>query len=294
MSHTQKIRQEIADKIPKTDALRRCMLFGLLIDARVDEESTVAVFSSEEARTCAVKLSKILFGANASLTESTLAGRTSYRSEFSSRKLSEALNKRRANFKSEEKTPEEIEYILRGAFLQTGRINDPMAQSHMEFSFSYDDLAHDFLEFLELNDLPIGGCSHRRNKSVVYFKSNEKICDMLSAMGVGNILFEYINTGIYRDIGNSEHRATNCISGNINRAVIAGSRHRASCEYLIEHVGEGEIDSGLRTTAILRIENPTVSLSELAELHVPPLTKSGINHRLKKIAELAEKYGFRE
>jgi len=294
MSHTQKIRQEIADKIPKPEILRKCMLFGILIDSDVREECINAVFPTEQARVCAVKLAKILFGANASLSERKLAGRTSYSAVFTSGKLALALEKRRMSFKDEEKTQEETEYILRGAFLTIGRINDPMAQSHMEFTFSSEETARDFLSFLELNSLPEGGCSKRRNKSVVYFKSNEKICDMLSAMGVGNILFEYINTGIYRDIGNSEHRATNCISGNINRAVIAGSRQSTACEYLISHVGEGSIESGLRTTAILRIENPTVSLSELAELHIPPLTKSGINHRLKKIIELAEKYGFKE
>jgi len=294
MSHTQKIRQEIADNIPKAEKLRRCMLLGLLLDADAEGSKISAAFSSEAACTLTQKLAKILFGASADCSEREIAGRKSYTLTFDSNKLSSALERRRHILSDEEDMQEETEYILRGAFLTLGRINDPMAQSHMEFSFGNEDIARAFVSFLEKNSLPTAGCAKRRNKFVVYFKSNEKICDMLSAMGVGNILFEYINTGIYRDIGNSEHRATNCISGNINRAVVAGSRHRAACEYVISHIGEGSLDSGLRTTALLRIDNPTMSLTELAELHIPPLTKSGINHRLKKIMEIAEKHGFKE
>lgn len=294
MSHTQIIRQEIADNIPKPEKLRRCMLFGLLLDAKIESDRVFAAFSSENAALSAQKLAKILFYATFTQSETHIAGRVGYDVVFDSHKLATELATAREELASSEGVQEEIEYVLRGAFLTLGRINDPMAQSHMEFSFSNESTAEGFAAFLLQNSLPTPGMTTRRNKRIVYFKSNEKICDMLSAMGVGNILFEYINTGIYRDIGNSEHRATNCISGNINRAVIAGSRHRAACEYLINVVGEGNVDSGLVSTARLRIDNPTMSLTELAEMHIPPLTKSGISHRLKKITDIAVKNGFVE
>jgi len=294
MSYTQTLREEIAESIPKAEKLRRRMLLGLLIDSDITELEAHALFPCESARSCALKLAKILFGASAELSESTLAGRTSYSLTLTSSKLIAAFKERMNSLSELECSQDEVGYILRGAFLTAGRINEPMAQAHMEFAFSHEERARSFAAFLENNALPKAGCSKRRNKYVVYYKSNEKICDTLSAMNVGGVLFEYINVGIYKDIENSERRATNCISGNINRAVIAGSRQREACEYLISLADEGFIESGLRTTALLRIDNPTATLIELAELHVPPLTKSGINHRLKRITELAEKYGFKE
>lgn len=268
------------------------MLLGLLIDSDVSDNCIKATFPSEAARACAIKLSKILFGAAAETCEYEMAGRKSYVLSLSSSKMMSALSEKILTLSDLECSQEETGYILRGAFMTVGRINEPMAQAHMEFAFSDEARARRFASFMENNSLPRPGCSKRRNKTIVYYKSSEKICDTLSAMNVGSVLFEYINTGIYKDIENSERRATNCISGNINRAVVAGSKQRAACEYLLSLADEGLIESGLRTTAILRIDNPTATLVELAELHVPPLTKSGINHRLKRITELAEKYGF--
>ncbi|MBO4972664.1 MAG: DNA-binding protein WhiA [Clostridia bacterium] len=294
MSHTQKIRQDIADNIPKQESLRRAMLTGMLLDSHPKGEAVSVLFSSEAACTTVQKLARILFGASAEASERVIAGRKSYTLSFHSHKLADTIEKRKRGLGECEISLEEVQYILRGAFLAVGRINDPMAEAHMEFAFSDEDVARAFCDFFDQNSLPSPGCSARRNKYVVYFKSNDKICDVLSAMKVESILFEYINTGIFKGIGNSEHRATNCISGNINRAVVAGSRHRAACEYLLGIDDGAMLDSGMRTTALLRLNNPTMSLTELAELHVPPLTKSGINHRLKKIIELAEKLGFKE
>ena len=294
MSHTHRMRCDIAENLPKPEKLRSSMLLGILLDASIDGEAVRAVLSSEEARNTAEKLARILFGARSVCTERTVAGRKSYELSFCSQKLSLALEEKRRALGECELSPEETEFLLRGLFLAVGRINDPMAQSHMEFSLSDETVARDLCAFFDSNMLPSPGCSARRNKHVVYFKSNDKICDILSAMKMESVLFEYINTGIYKGIGNSEHRATNCISGNINRAVVAGSKHRAACEFLFSIDNGDMLDSGMRTTALLRLNNPTMSLTELAELHVPPLTKSGINHRLKKIIELAEKLGFKE
>ena len=288
MTHTQTLREEITESIPKPEKLRRHMLLGLLIDADITEDQAYAVFPCESARTAAIKLSKILFGASVELSERLVAGRTSYLLTLTSQKLVNAFRERIISLSGLECSQEEIGYLLRGAFLTAGRINEPMAQAQMEFALSDEERAKGLASFMENNSLPAPGCSKRRNKFIVYYKSNEKICDTLSAMNVGGVLFEYINVSIYKDIENSERRATNCISGNINRAVVAGSRQREACEYLISLADEGLIESGLRTTALLRIDNPTATLIELAELHVPPLTKSGINHRLRKLAAVAD------
>ncbi len=292
MSYTLKIRQEIAETIPKNARDRRALLLGLMLSADVSDGNIRASFSSSLAYETCEKLVRFLFGGRISAEEIRLAGRTSYNVTVTSKKLAELILSGRSGISELLVEADELSFLLRGLFLACGRINDPMAQAHMELSFSDAALGAEIRDLIERHGIARPGCSSRRDKTVVYYKSNEKMCDMLQAMSMGSILFEYINTSIYKDIENSERRATNCISGNINRAVVAGSRHIAACRFVLSLNQEDELDSSLRTTARLRIDNPTMSMSELAEKHVPPISKSGINHRLQKITEIAERHGF--
>ena len=115
---------------------------------------------------------------------------------------------------------------------------------------------------------------------------------MLTAMDAGALVFDYINRAIYKSLEWNERRAINMISGNINRSVIAGERQAAACRYLLENNKGAQLTTDLYETAILRVNNVNLSLSELAAVHNPPLTKSGLNNRLKRIIDIAEKNGF--
>ena len=139
MTHTQTLREEIAESIPKPEKLRRHMLLGLLIDADITEDQAYAVFPCESARTAAIKLSKILFGASVELSERLVAGRTSYLLTLTSQKLVNAFRERIISLSGLECSQEEIGYLLRGAFLTAGRINEPMAQAQMEFALADEE-----------------------------------------------------------------------------------------------------------------------------------------------------------
>jgi DNA-binding protein WhiA len=101
------------------------------------------------------------------------------------------------------------------------------------------------------------------------------------------MVFELLNKKIEREIRGNENRVTNCDTGNISKYVAAALKQNAAIEKL-ERYGElDKLPDALRDTAMLRLRYPNVSLGELAEAHVPPITKSGLNHRLQKLIDLA-------
>jgi DNA-binding protein WhiA len=102
-------------------------------------------------------------------------------------------------------------------------------------------------------------------------------------------VFDFFNAQIERSIRNDENRATNCVTENISRAIRTGARQFAAIEYLEEQNLIAALPEDLQFTARLRLNNPDITLSELAELHFPPITKSGLYHRLEKIMAFYEK-----
>jgi DNA-binding protein WhiA len=102
-------------------------------------------------------------------------------------------------------------------------------------------------------------------------------------------LFEFLDSYVEKDLRNYENRATNCVTRNIAKSVNAAGAQIAAIEALIANGMLEELGEEIRSTAELRIDNPALSLTELAELHTPPISKSGLNHRLTKIVELAKK-----
>ena len=187
---------------------------------------------------------------------------------------------------------ESLKYYLRGLFLSCGRITDPHAEAHIEFSLRSEAAAERLVLLMLESGLDKPGRSKRRDRFSVYYKSRDRISDMLTAMDAGALVFDYINRAIYKSLEWNERRAINMISGNINRSVIAGERQAAACRYLLENNKGAQLTSDLYETAILRVNNVNLSLSELAAVHNPPLTKSGLNNRLKRIIDIAEKNGF--
>ena len=132
------------------------------------------------------------------------------------------------------------------------------------------------------------GIVRRPNKVGLYYKSNTKISDLLYFFGASKASFVMTNFSIERDIRNNENRATNCVTRNISRSVDATRKQIEAIELLIERQKIEALGSELEYTAKLRLENDSASLSELAELHDPPISKSGLNGRLKKILAMAD------
>ena len=112
--------------------------------------------------------------------------------------------------------------------------------------------------------------------------------DLLVLMGAHRVIFDVINTRIEREIRNHENRVNNCDTRNLERTVSASERQMSAIERLRETGKLDNLPAELRETARLRYENPDASLDALADLHSPPITKSGLNHRLRRITDAAD------
>ena len=132
------------------------------------------------------------------------------------------------------------------------------------------------------------GITSRGGKFSVFYKNNSAIEDVLTVIGANKTLFEFLDSYVEKDLRNYENRATNCVTSNIAKSVMASSAQVDAIEALIATGAFEELSKDIQATAALKLANPSLTLSELAEIHIPPITKSGLNHRIKKIMELAK------
>ena len=178
--------------------------------------------------------------------------------------------------------------FLRGVFFANGTVNDPQKSSHMEFLFRNPTSAASFADFLSDLGYPPRLVA-RKDRTGVYFKDSTSVGDMLTMMGAHSMIFDFYNTRIERDIRNNENRATNCVARNIGKSIAAASIQMDAIGELMESGKFEALPEALRVTAMLRYRNPDATLDDLKDMHVPPISKSGLNHRLQKILEAANK-----
>lgn len=181
------------------------------------------------------------------------------------------------------------EAYLRGAFLAGGSINNPETSSyHLEiFNFykEHNDALCDLLNEFELSARTL----KRKNGYIVYMKEAEKITEFLNIAGAHNALFKFEDVRIVRDMRNSVNRLVNCETANLNKTISAAIRQVENIRFIDETVGLETLPEKLKEIAIVRITYPEASLKELGEfVKSGKISKSGVNHRLKKIDEIAE------
>jgi len=179
---------------------------------------------------------------------------------------------------------------LRGAFLAGGSINNPETSSyHLEIFNFYEDHNDALCDLLNIFDLKARKLE-RRNGYIVYIKEAEKITKLLNIIGAHNALFKFEDVRIVRDMRNSVNRLVNCETANLNKTIGAAFRQVENIRLIENTVGLDALPERLQEVAILRKEHQDVSLKELGELvESGKISKSGINHRLKKIDEFADK-----
>lgn len=128
--------------------------------------------------------------------------------------------------------------------------------------------------------------THRKKSNIIYFKESEAIEDFLTFIGAQQAALSMMDVSIYREIRNQENRRSNCDTANISKTVDSSAKQLRAIRRLKESGRFRTMDGELQKTALLREQYPEDSLQELADAHTPPITKSGVNHRLKKIVEL--------
>ena len=175
-------------------------------------------------------------------------------------------------------------YYLRGIFLACGSVNSPEASYRLELSFkrSCDEL----LTMLSEMNLNFRN-TVRGSDNVIYIKESESIEDFLNFIGAMNAAFTLMNEKIKREIRNDVNRAKNCDTANIKKSIAATKIHVDAILKLQDENRIQMLPKPIQETAGLRLAFPDMSLNDLADMHEPKITKSGLNHRLKKIVEFA-------
>jgi hypothetical protein len=177
--------------------------------------------------------------------------------------------------------------FIRGAFLAAGSMSDPSKAYHFEIVTTTMAKAGQLQEIINFFDLD-AKIVMRKNHYVVYVKEGAQLVDLLNIMEAHVALMELENVRILKEMRNSVNRQVNCETANINKTVTAATKQMEDIEYIKNTIGLGELSEGLEETARLRIEQPEASLKELGMLLNPPLGKSGVNHRLRRISEIAD------
>jgi len=177
---------------------------------------------------------------------------------------------------------------LRGVFLGGGSVSDPEKTYHFEYvthDFEYAESLKEMINGYGLNSKVI----QRKNNFIVYLKEGDQIVDILNIIGAHNALLDLENVRIVKDVRNKVNRLVNCETANLNKTVEAALRQMGNIEYILNTSGLSYLPENLREIAEIRLEHSEASLAELGKMLNPPVGKSGVNHRLRKIEKLAEK-----
>ena len=176
---------------------------------------------------------------------------------------------------------------IKGSFMGCGSISDPEKSYHAEFVSSREEQSKGICTLLD-NYGVTGKTLYRKNNYVTYIKESEQISDLLALMGAHKALLDFENVRAVKETRNQINRVINCETANLDKIVDTSMRQINSIKVLKKHKAIDKLPDHLRELAYLRLKHGNASLKELGEMLNPPLGKSGVNHRLRKIEEIAE------
>ena len=297
LSYTADVRAALASVQIKSRCCRKALLFGMLypssdfasreIRLNLDQEKSVAIFTSMARSVCRADLiweqvARRIRRGEAQTVWHLLGGEECFPEalleEFCAASLELARIRTCENC---------LAAFIRGVFLSIGTIVSPENAYHVEFSLSDEQKSEQFCALL----CELGFTAHitvRRGVRAIYLKESEVIEDLFTFIGAPQVALQIMNTKIMRDIRNNENRRANCDAANIFKSTGAAAVQIRLIRQLTESGKLGTLPKALQITAALRLEYPEVSLIELAGLHEPPITKSGVSHRLQKLVAAAE------
>lgn len=177
--------------------------------------------------------------------------------------------------------------FFRGLFLSSGSISDPKDAYHLEFAISDEKIASDIKNIAEAENIFFKYIK-RRKKHVLYLKSSEQIEDFLYYIDAPKISFDLMETKILKDFRNNANRVTNFENANLEKISNASAEQRDAIKLIIERGKFDLLPDELKQTAKIRLENIEISLQEIGEISNPPVSKSGIKHRMQRIVSIAK------
>lgn len=177
---------------------------------------------------------------------------------------------------------------LRTVFLTNGSISDPLKSYHLEFVFSDEEKPLQILELLDFFELS-AKIIQRKNNYVLYLKEADNIADLLNIMGAHGSLLAFEGIRVIKDVSNNVNRKVNFETANLNKTIGASVLQIEDINFIKEKKGLSYLSEQLLEVALMRLEYPNATLKEIGEKLTPKISKSGVNHRLRKISDIAEK-----
>lgn len=181
-----------------------------------------------------------------------------------------------------------LKTIIKGCFLGSGSITEPSKQSHLELVFNNEMNAKQVIEVAKEFDIDFKMIEKSKGKYLLYLKSNEQISLFLAIIGSNKGVLTFEDALVYKQMKNSINRKVNCETANLSKTVNAAVDQINDIKLIQKKNEFDKMEQDLKEIAMLRINNPDCSLKELGEKITPPLGKSGVSHRLRRIHELAE------
>ncbi len=301
MSFSHSVKEEIAANLPQSPCCLHAMAYGMLLFSREFSPQGISIMTDHD---CVAKTYEALLDQQAHVQAQTKisdAGKytvsvpvgeiSQVLSAFSVSGNEALLRVNRANLLNESSDEEGLNCchnaFLKGAFLACGTVSDPNKSYHLEFVVPYRTLSFDLLKLLTESGIK---AKHmvRRYVNVIYIKDSESIEDLLHLMGASMSAFEIAHIKIYKNFRNVSNRRTNFDDANTTRVAAAACEQIYAIRALHESGKYALLEPELQQVANAREENPDASLSELGALFSPPMTRSAVNHRLKKLVALSK------
>ena len=293
MSFSLELKKELSELNIRGACCKKALAWGILLDAAhvPDTDDVTLILPDAEIAATVRKLFSGVFGKAPAIAEKTVIGRSRYLLTQTSRTAATMLdawdagNHDASSFLT---CPECTSLFLRGALIGCATANDPQKECHLEFFFKHTAraaLLYPILTEIATPPKPV----NRKTGCGLYYKSSSVIEDILLQGGAQQAAFAIINGKIENEIRNNENRVNNCDTRNLQKAITASHKHITAIRFLKSEPKLWEsMPEELRVTATLRLKHPEASLTELVRLHNPPISKSGLNHRLAKLLDLAQ------
>lgn len=295
MSFSSDIKKELCDVRELSPQQAEAMLYGIMYASRMDEGRPLIQTENLDLMNAAAELIRAVFP-NVRTGIVRLVKNSGSLYTLKIRSGWEDIAERFGDFSSISREAvsggdEESGAFLRGVFVSCGSVTDPNKEYHLELVLPENDRTPALLDFIaehgmSLKETARGGA--RSKKTVLYAKESELIEDCLTYIGAANHSMEIMQVKIVKDFRNRVNRSVNCENANLDKTVAASNKSTADIEYIFSTMGADWLSPDLRETARLRVENPEMSLSELCGMFPEKISRSGLNHRLKKLSKLAE------
>lgn len=297
MSFSSDIKKELcsqAKEIPENRAA--AMLYGIMYASRASaDEAKIPIIQTENTDliNAAALLMRAVFPAvRFSITRLVKSGQNGSLFTLVPKSGYAEITRKFADFSSVNSAvvdggDEESGMFLRGVFVCCGSVTDPNKEYHLELVLPENGRGKELLRFINEHGMAMKETCRAR-KDVIYAKESELIEDFLTYIGAASHSLEIMQVKIVKDFRNRVNRTVNCENANLDKTVVASAKSTQDIKYIMSALGADKLPAELRETARLRMENPELSLSELCGMLDPPISRSGLNHRLKRLSKIAD------